>query len=51
MSKWCDVCHREPYRGCDSSCPIFGLSLEELAKKYFQDIEYFKKTLDKLKIM
>ena len=37
MSKWCDVCNREPYRGCDSSCPIFGLSFSELAKKYFQD--------------
>ena len=37
MSQWCDVCNREPYRGCDSSCPIFGLSFSELAKKYFQD--------------
>lgn len=37
MSKWCDVCNREPYRGCDNSCPIFGLSFSELAKKYFQD--------------
>lgn len=33
MSKWCQMCYRTPYRGCDDQCPIFGCSYEDLAKK------------------
>lgn len=37
MSKWCEKCKREPYIGCDDSCPVFGLNFEELAEKYLID--------------
>ena len=39
MSKWCDTCYKEPYQSCDESCPVFGLRLDGLAKKYFEKIE------------
>lgn len=36
MSKWCDTCYRNKltseWKSCDSSCPVFGKSFEELAK-------------------
>lgn len=42
MSKWCNTCHREPYEGCQSNCPIFGLDFDELAKKHLEVINKLK---------
>ena len=38
MSKWCNTCHRGEATGewgCDSSCPIFGMDFDDLAKRVF----------------
>ena len=33
MSHWCNKCHRIPYVGCDSDCPVFGKEYEDLANE------------------
>ena len=36
MSKWCNTCYRNEltseWKSCDSECPVFGKSFDELAK-------------------
>lgn len=42
MSHWCSECYREPHHKCDETCPVFGLYLEDLAKKYFETVRHGK---------
>jgi hypothetical protein len=46
MSRWCNECYKEPCGYCDESCPIFGLHLEDLAKKYFEVISEDKSCIN-----
>lgn len=51
MSHWCNKCHRIPYTGCDSKCPVFGLEYEDVAKKFFErdaEVERLNKEVDRL---
>lgn len=40
MSHWCNKCHRIPYVGCDSSCPVFGKEYEDLANELLNGPQY-----------
>lgn len=49
MSHWCNKCHRIPYVGCDSSCPVFGKEYEDLANELLNGPQYSINVVNLLK--
>ena len=49
MSHWCNKCHRIPYVGCDSNCPIFGKGYEDLANELLNGPQYSINVVNLLK--
>jgi hypothetical protein len=49
MSQWCNKCHRVPYVGCDSSCPVFGKEYEDLANELLNGPQYSINVVNLLK--